>query len=339
MSETKECPLCGSMASMTPEGTSDRARNIYRFECNACGQFVMNRFDHKDKLNEYEREELHTGRMSILTREQTIVGPPWLYLQFQETPYPLAHDTLPVNYYTYLRDRWPNTIPERLERALCNLAQFSKIAGELIDIPQNDPRLFFSTDVTEGVFIRDALIELGLITKRKNSDRAFVTADGWGRVAELAHTSSVPTNPVFVAMWFGETDPDKEQQMKLYDEAIKPAIEDAGYKATRVDLVHHNDFIMNRILGDIRIAPFVVADFKGHRQGVYFEAGFARGLGIPIVNTCPEQEIKDAHFDTKQLNHVLWKNPGDLYVKLREHIRGSIGEGPFEDQIKRGDES
>ena len=115
----------------------------------------------------------------------------------------------------------------------------------------------------------------------------------------------------------------------LYLKAIEPAIVDAGYHVTRADIEPHNDFIMNQVLGDIRVAPFVVADFTGNRNGVYFEAGFARGLGITVINTSKRSAFENAHFDTKQLNHLLWNEPSELRVKLLQHIRGSIGEGPY----------
>jgi nucleoside 2-deoxyribosyltransferase len=85
---------------------------------------------------------------------------------------------------------------------------------------------------------------------------------------------------------------------------------------------------MDRVLGGIRLAPFVIADFTGHRNGVYLEAGFARGLGIPVIHTCLEDQLDEAHFDTKQLNHVLWSTPEELCLKLYHRIMSTIGQGP-----------
>lgn len=41
----------------------------------------------------------------------------------------------------------------------------------------------------------------------------------------------------------------------------------------------HSNKIDDEIIGEIRRSAFIVADFTGHRGGVYFEAGFAMGLG------------------------------------------------------------
>ena len=65
------------------------------------------------------------------------------------------------------------------------------------------------------------------------------------------------------------------------------------------------------------------------RGGVYYEAGFAEGLGIDIFWTCREESIGDLHFDTRQYNHIIWTNPADLREKLTNRIRAVIGQGPL----------
>jgi nucleoside 2-deoxyribosyltransferase len=85
-----------------------------------------------------------------------------------------------------------------------------------------------------------------------------------------------------------------------------------------------NEGITDRILSEIRLAQFVVADFTGQRGGVYFEAGFARGLGREVIWMCREDELKLVHFDVKHLGHVVWATPADLRTKLAESIRANI---------------
>jgi nucleoside 2-deoxyribosyltransferase len=118
----------------------------------------------------------------------------------------------------------------------------------------------------------------------------------------------------------------------LYENGIAPAVTRAGYRVTRVDLQEHNDFIMDQVLGDIRLAPFVIADFTGNRGGVYLEAGFARGLGTPVIHTCSESDFNDAHFDIQQINTIRWVQPEDVLDRLFHRIRGTIGEGPYRRQ-------
>ncbi len=139
----------------------------------------------------------------------------------------------------------------------------------------------------------------------------------------------------FVAMWFSE------EVREAYDNGIEPAIAAAGYKPMRLDRKEHNNKIDDEIIAEIRRSRFVVADFTcgivnsgGEdtaipRGGVYYEAGFAQGLGIPVIWACRSDHIKHVHFDTRQFNHITWSNPEELRDKLRNRIGAVIGDGPL----------
>ena len=92
----------------------------------------------------------------------------------------------------------------------------------------------------------------------------------------------------------------------------------------RVDGIEHNEKIDDLIIAEIKRSGLVVADFTEHRPNVYFEAGFARGLGLPVIWTCHEDHISAAHFDTRQFNHIVWKDPDDLQERLRLRILATI---------------
>jgi hypothetical protein len=230
-----------------------------------------------------------------------------------------------------LLHRWPKTVSERINRTLCNLAVLSQRAGDSVAIDPQDAALAFAETPQEAGFHLRALQNLNLLNGSINIDltpsKASLTPSGWARFEELTQGRSQPENPAFVAMWFGGTD-QKAKMDQVFQLGIQPAIEDAGYLATRVDLTEHNDWIMDKVLADIRLSPFVVADCTGHRNGVYYEAGFARGLGIPVIHTCDAKDFANAHFDTAQLNHVLWDTAGELKTKLYHRIMGTIGRGP-----------
>jgi hypothetical protein len=68
----------------------------------------------------------------------------------------------------------------------------------------------------------------------------------------------------------------------------------------------------------------MVADFTGQRAGVYYEAGFARGLGREVIYTCRETSFRRCHFDTSVMNHLVWKDAADLRKKLADHIAATI---------------
>ena len=182
------------------------------------------------------------------------------------------------------------------------------------------------------------LVDDGLLRKKPGEEglgNTQVTAKGYARYEELRRPAD--SSHVFVAMWFGDPG-HKERMDKVYNEAIEPAIRGAGYKPDRVDREPHIGRTDDKIIALIRQARFVVADFTAldeerSRGGVYYEAGYARGFGLPVISTCNRALIKAQAFNTRQYNHILWDD-GDLddfRVALQECIEAEFGKGPGAD--------
>ena len=199
------------------------------------------------------------------------------------------------------------------------------------------PQQFFAKDYLDAKFYLDYLKERDYL--RPTADSGLIVGPaGWARIDEIERTPTSPENPVFVAMWFGRTQNEKAEMNDLYREQIEPAVKKAGYKASRADLEESNDFVMDKVLAAIRAAPFVVADFTGNRGGVYFEAGFARGLGIPVIHTSRHKDFQDdAHFNVKQIDFVLWREPQDLSDKLYYRVVRTVGYGPHPVPEEKGE--
>jgi hypothetical protein len=158
--------------------------------------------------------------------------------------------------------------------------------------------------------------------------------EGWKRIEQLKVTASSGTQ-AFVAMWF---DPSTQD---AYTHGIHEAILDSGYEALRIDKKEHNNRIDDEIIAEIKRSRFLVADFTcgsvtadgaTHfiaRGGVYFEAGYAMALPIPVIWTCRETSLGGLHFDTRQYAHIVWNDPADLYLQLKNRIGATIGDGPL----------
>lgn len=157
----------------------------------------------------------------------------------------------------------------------------------------------------------------------------------WLTVEGAEEASRVRDEPLndkaFIAMWFSSEVAD------AYDLGIEPAVRAAGYDPVRIDRKEHNNKIDDEIIAEIRSSRFLIADFtcgiidvQGEknsipRGGVYYEAGFAAGLGIPVIWSVREDQIGDVHFDTRQYNHITWADAGDLKTKLENRIKATIG--------------
>ncbi len=98
----------------------------------------------------------------------------------------------------------------------------------------------------------------------------------------------------------------------------------------------------------------MVCDLTGYRGGVYFEAGFAYGLGLDVIYTCrkdwsKERKLKDkegkivkelydndgkpikvlkegVHFDLAHRNRIQWemKDLGKFKTELENRIKAVI---------------
>ena len=188
-----------------------------------------------------------------------------------------------------------------------------------------EPRVSGKPRIPQEVsFLCDYLENQKLIAYASpEKDSVNVTMDGFSYLDKLS--IEVDSNKAFVAMWFDDSMND------VYEHGFSPAIRDAGYENIRIDRIEHSDKIDDRIISEIRRSKFIVADFtqgiSGTRGGVYYEAGFAFGLGIPVIYTCKKDCICKVHFDTRQYNHLLWETSEDLREKLKNRIIAVVGKG------------
>lgn len=141
------------------------------------------------------------------------------------------------------------------------------------------------------------------------------------RLEELKHKSTSSTKG-FVAMSF------HVDLNKVYSNGFQLALVNSGYEPTRMDKVEHINRIDDEIINQINTSKFVVADFTGHRSGVYFEAGYAMGIGLPIFWTCRKDEMSGLHFDIRQFNCIDWDTTEDLAQRLQSRIESILGRGP-----------
>ena len=196
---------------------------------------------------------------------------------------------------------------------------------------------FFSawTEVEEpagGLKVRRLLEDRGWI-EVVGSGAGRLTADGVDQLERITLGRS-QLDQGFVAMWFGD------ELRTIYDDAIAPAIKDAGYRPMRIDRKEHNNKIDDEIIAEIRRSRFLVADMTCPvpkvagvptaiaRGGVYYEAGFAHGLNMPVIWTAREGMAPHLHFDTRQYPHIMWRDSADLRERLKVRIAAILGYGP-----------
>lgn len=206
------------------------------------------------------------------------------------------------------------------------LERLSDYPGDEIHVhPVIDYPLSWSNGSQEFVYHVRALIQCGFVIRLGQpeawTEDAFwltIAPAGWEFIRQNTRTG-MNTEQVFVAMSFA---PELDA---VWTDAIQPALAKAGYRAYRIDCDPHTDHIDTKIISEIRNSKFIVADFTHQRPGVYFEAGYAKGMGLPVIWCVREDELEKVHFDTRQFNHVLWRDSGHLFKRLFESVSANIG--------------
>jgi nucleoside 2-deoxyribosyltransferase len=79
---------------------------------------------------------------------------------------------------------------------------------------------------------------------------------------------------------------------------------------------------------EIRTSRFLISDLTHENAGAYWEAGFAEGLGKPVIYTCEKSEFEmhKTHFDTNHHLTVIWEmdDPEAVVEKLKATIRATL---------------
>jgi hypothetical protein len=102
-------------------------------------------------------------------------------------------------------------------------------------------------------------------------------------------------------------------------DAIKEAAHRCGVQAERIDEPASTDRITDRIIESIQRAQFVIADLTDARPNVYYEAGYAHGIGkVPIYIA---REGTRLEFDLKDYPVIFFDSFRQLKDDLEKRLR------------------
>ncbi len=300
---TQECPVCKLDAQSRTGG------DVVNVQCARCGDFSISGST-EAVLDKADAQPL----VSAWLRERNLL----------KVDIPLITSDL-------IRELRANTYDysplEKQKRLLKGIHLMSNYPGEKVYLePELDASLSWSANKNESRYYIKSLIERGLVEFISDRGKTLddqvlpvvITAKGWEHLEESSANFESNTQ-VFVAMSF---DP---ALYYLYSEAIAPAVEAAGYKPYRVDAEPHLDRIDAKIISEIKNSRFLVADVTQQKSGVYYEAGFAHGMGIPVIWSVNRDDLDNVHFDTRQYNHIVWDSVEQLKEKIYDSVLANIG--------------
>lgn len=303
------CPVC-KLKSQNVIRKSDSSESLI-YKCPRCGKFKIT---HKTELMAKKR-----------TLDPKLSG--WIRNLFElgmEIP------EITNNSLNEIKQSIPDYNPsDKQYLFLRNISRKSKYPGDIVYIiPKLDYPLAWASAPDEILFYIRFLVERGLLIWTDNKEHSLSSADssisialspgGWDYLDNYEQRA-IELCQAYVAMSFSKSMND------VWDKAIKPAINDAGYKACRVDSEHHTDKINAKIIAEIRNSLFVVAEVTEHNQVVYFEAGYAIGRNLPVIWCVRKDDLNNVRFDPQQYNHVVWKTTDELKEKLYDVICAVVG--------------
>lgn len=311
---TPHCPVCENPAKISDRFSKkrpDTTDNLFiHISCPRCGDYFIS-----DAVFEYTLSYFgNPSKRKLLNLSSS--------LHFHNKPYIHQH-----NIESLLQTK-PASIEQRAYSLLKSIKNKTEFMGQLTPFNPDDLALqaeTWSYNDYEILSLLDYWVSKS-ITKREDDTIGItvsITPEGWSYIEQNDKTN---TNSIqgFIAMWF------KPKMTKVYEQAIAPAIISAGYSPIRVDKHQHNNDITEEIIAQIRRSKFLVSDYTGHRGGVYYEAGFARGLGLEVFMTCRKDNMKYLHFDVRQRICIEWTedNLPDLKKQLTDKIEAILGRGP-----------
>jgi nucleoside 2-deoxyribosyltransferase len=300
--DTTNCFLC-DLKFENVKDYQESGLNII-ITCRNCGQYVI----HKEIIQLLSKNDFQNKKfiLSGLIREYTDE-----HFEPFEITQSVIDDLIP-------HVSVPSDLFEQMDKILMYLYKQTTYKGKLIEIMDVEYAIAYAKNIEEFRFLLAKLIELNYIETEK--DKYRLSLEGWKRISEIKKINR-KSDQCFIAMWFP-----KDNSMVPFEVGAKLALKKTGHIPFVVKDFEHNDKICDKIIAEIRKSAFMIADFTGHRNNVYFEAGYAKGLGIPVVFTCRDtdfEKIKE-QFDTRQYSHIKWTDSEDLEKKLLNRIEATI---------------
>jgi TIR domain len=140
---------------------------------------------------------------------------------------------------------------------------------------------------------------------------AAVMAKAGATQSQSTRTIELAENFVFVIMSYSE-------DMEPIFEGIKVAAEASGFIARRVKDIVGDYQITSTITESIQRACIVVVDLTHERPNVYFELGYARGLGKTVITTA--RDGTNIHFDVKDWTCTFYSDSRILERDLKKRF-------------------
>jgi len=328
------CPVCGLSVPETSRqrfGADDRSYwPGFKFDCRHCGTFIIDEIE-LHHLSGYLNTPPGVTGVALTQRKETRQRAVMAYaLRRMEASGKTAVITNGMTLRILKEDRLPSFAEQR-DNLLRWFGEDHEI-GRTYGIAWDGLGARVGSDAP-GAFqlLLEGMLSEGLLSGKMGAGGGGdlrLAHRGLLRLEELERTAPSGYN-AFMAMQFNDDALDR-----IVDEYLRPAVDETGFKLFRLDDRPEAGLIDARLRNEIRNCRFLIADLSHANAGSYWEAGYAEGLGKPVIYTC-EKSVFDGkatvakpHFDTNHHLTVIWdkSDPQSAASRLKETIRYTIPE-------------
>lgn len=176
----------------------------------------------------------------------------------------------------------PRNPSQKIDKLLDNLDRCSNSkVGKYLGINlEMGGKWCYASDRAEFLFIISAAKEKKYFSEAefsKTNDKysLVLSLKAWDRIEETKKINQ-KSKQGFIACWF--TDPPNPN-----NQAIIEGIKIADYEPMILQGRHFPETVISKALGEIKKSRFVIVDLTGERKSVFFEAGYALGIGLDVI--------------------------------------------------------
>lgn len=334
--ETPQNNTCLVCKNRTDKATTEEEilhadrNNVYKHSCPICGEYRI-RKNAFEKLLEIQDEKIEdfVSFVNYIKGKKFEGEKDLITIESEEQ----LHEIINSN-------PSPTNLVEKIGKILAQFFKQTKVVGQQFHLLPRERDCYYYWCITPdelisviGLLLKENYIECadstGINLNPQNRDfrksqlySIHLTHKGINAGLE-AHLKSATSNKCFVAMSFDEN------LKQLMGDVFIPAADEADkIRAFRIDHKEHNDNIDDHIIVEIKESRFMIADLTDQKQGVYWEAGFAEGLGKKVIYTCRKDEVdeKKVHFDLNHRNIIVWENSNldEFKQRLINRIKATV---------------
>jgi hypothetical protein len=314
------CPICLNADGAQCEQLASDGFDGSEFQCTTCGRYKVTGSLYAGQLDP-EGSTLSPLQRAVLSH----------HLRRSEQANGAAPTLNSYGFEEVLKDPKLPTPIQQATNAIRYVGDYERRTGQYLDgLQPGIQAIVGSFSLARACELFKELLDHKLVrvkderrAKEANDfARCALTFAGWERY-EDERKGSVSGTCGFIAMKFGN-----DALEAFVKDVVKPAVGSLGFDLIDMRDAAEAGIIDNILRVKIRDAAFLLVDLTHDNSGAYWEAGYAEGIGKPVVYLCEREKFESmgTHFDTNHLTTVPWEaaRAEDFRLRLVATLRNTL---------------